>query len=314
MKICKKFLSLQLFFLGGSPYNTPAFYTIINYADFNLGIWYPMGGMHKIVEALSKIAQDLGVSIVTSEEVQKINIDKNKKTANIVSTLKKDYKADYVVVNADYAYAEMNLLEKDFQTYDENYWRKRTMSPSALIIYLGVNKKINNLEHHNLYFNDTWKESFDFIFKNPRWPSNPSYYIHMPSKTDPSMAPEEGESLMILVPVAPGLQDTEEIRNNLAEKIIKHLENLIGEDISNHVVVKRIFSHSNFASDYNAYKGTALGLAHTLGQTAIFRPKNKSKKVKNLFYVGQYTNPGIGVPITMLSSKIVTNLLTKNGL
>ncbi len=218
---------------------------------------------------------------------------------------------DIFVCSADYRNFEVNLLPKESQTYPEEYWEKRTLSPGAFIIYLGIGRKLKNVEHHNLYFNESWEEHFDDVFKQKKWPEKPSYYVHVPSKTDPSVAPSGGETLMFLVPVAAGLFDNSEIRESFAEKIISHFESLIGQKIYPFIKVKRIYAHKDFINEYNSFKGSAFGLAHTLTQTAFFRPKNKSRKLKNLYYVGQYTNPGIGVPICLLSAQITRNLIKR---
>jgi phytoene desaturase len=236
--------------------------------------------------------------------VNKIEVDG--KTAKKVVTEMDSLDADIVVVNADYAYAETHLLPQKNQTYPQKYWDGKAIAPSALLLFLGLNKKLDNLIHHNLYFHPEWEKHFDTIFKKPSWPDEPSYYVSCTSKTDSTVASKDGENIFILVPVAPNLEDTENIREHYYNKILEHLENLIGENIRDAVVVKRIFAHNDFSNRYNAYQGTALGFAHTLRQTAIFRPRHKSKKVKNLYYTGHYTHPGIGVPMVIISSQILS--------
>ncbi|MFT4311338.1 MAG: phytoene desaturase family protein [Candidatus Woesearchaeota archaeon] len=303
----RKIMGYTMVFLGGSPKNTPALYSLMSHGDFNLGVYYPKGGMNALAKALEKQAKKLGVKIKTNTDVKKIKVE-NKK-AKKIKTNKAELSFDKIVVNADYAWAETNLLEKKYQTYNKKYWSKKTIAPSGLIMYLGIKGKVKNLEHHNLMIQNNWMKHFNEIFEKPSWPKAPSYYVCAPSKTDDSVAPKEDENLFVLVPVAPGLKDTEKTRKNYADKIIKDLEKRTGEKIKDRIIVKKIYSQKNFKEDYNAYKGTALGLAQTLFQTALFRPKNKSKKVKNLYYVGQYTNPGTGVPIAMISAKIVTKLI-----
>lgn len=306
----QKIIEFTTVFLGGSPYNTPAFYELISHTDFNQGIFYPQGGIFKIVEALEKICLEFGVIIEKSVEVQKIVVENG--VARQVIGNNKEYDADVVVGNADYHFLETKLLEKKWQTYSDNYWNKKTLSPSGLIIYLGLDKKFAKLEHHNLYFNDSWEDGFKKVYQEPSWPENSSYYVHVPSRTDNSVAPENHETMMILVPVAAGLGDADEIREEQAVKVLQHLERLIGEPITPHIKSKRIFSHRDFISAYHAFRGCAFGLAHTLRQTAMFRPKNFSRKVKNLYFVGQYTNPGVGMPTTLISAQIVANLIKKN--
>lgn len=306
----KQILEYTIVFLGGSPKNTPAFYSIMSHIDFTLGVFYPMGGIYTIVQALEKLCKEYGVAIKTNEEVQQIIVENNTVTA--VRTKRKTYKTDIVISNADYPYTEMHLLPKEAQTYDERYWKKRTLAPSALLIYLGVKGRLKNLQHHNLFFANNWEEHFEQIFKNPQWPDKPSYYVCTPSKTDASVAPAKHENLFVLVPVPAGLDDSDAVRIPYAEKVLSHIEDLIGQKFTKNIIVKKIFSHRDFIERYNAYQGTALGLAHTLKQTAIFRPRMKSKKVKNLYYVGQYTQPGIGMPMCLISAELVAQEVQKH--
>jgi phytoene desaturase len=308
-KDLQKILEFNTVFLGGSPYNTPAFYLLIAHADFNLGVYYPIGGMYKVVEALLKLCQDNNVTLINNQPVIGYRFENNKIIA--VKTSTTEYPTDIVVFTGDYHFNETKLLPQKLQTYNQSFWGKKTLSPSAFIIYLGIEKKIKDAEHHNLYFNQSWEDGFKSIYQKRKWPENPSYYVHIPTKTDPGMAPKGCESLMFLVPVAPGLDDNDDLRERFSKKIIEHFESLIGEKISESIKVKKIFAHRDFIDQYNAYQGSAFGLAHTLLQTAIFRPKNKSKKVKNLYYAGQYTNPGIGVPPCLISAQITVNLINK---
>ncbi len=305
----RKILEYSMVFLGGAPKNTPAIYSLMSHIDFNLGVWYPDGGIGKVVEAMENLCKSLGVNFVFNSPVTKI-ITENGITTG-VQTAHGVIPADIVVANADYHFVETQLLDKEAQTYKESYWEKRTIAPSAYILFLGINKKINGLTHHNLFFDHDWMRHFDSIFEKPEWPEFPSYYVSCPSKTDPSVAPEDSENLFVLVPVAAGLEDGEELRNAYADKIITSLEKTLGETISSNIVVKKVFSQQDFSSRYNAYKGTALGLSHTLRQTAIFRPRHQSKKVANLFYTGQYTHPGIGMPMCLISSQLVADDIKK---
>jgi phytoene desaturase len=305
----KKILEYTMVFLGGSPKNTPALYSLMSHVDFNLGVWYPKGGMNAVARSIHKIAEENGAKFIFGEEVKKINVT-NKKAVSL-TTNKKTYHADKIIVNADYAHAELNLLEQKHQTYNKKYWETRTIAPSGYIMYLGLKKKIPGLKHHTLVLDHDWIRHFNDIFEKPSWPENPSYYVCCPSKTEKEMAPKGKENIFVLVPVAPGLKDTDEIRNQYYDKILAHLETTLGTKIKEHVEVKRIFTHRDFSKTFNAYKGTALGLTHSLLQTAIFRPKHKSKKVKNLYYTGQYTNPGVGVPMTIISSQILREVIKK---
>jgi phytoene desaturase len=300
----KKILQYTMVFLGGSPSNTPAFYSIMSHIDFHLGVFYPMGGMGKVIEGLAKLCKENRVKIVTNQEVKRIHV--RNKHAHSVETQDKTYEADLVISNADYPHTETDLLTSHNQTYSKEYWERKTIAPSAFLLYLGVKGTVKNLSHHTLSFADDWEHHFAQIFDDPAWPDKPSYYVCCPSKTDPSVAPKGHENIFVLVPVAAGLKDTKDVRMKFRSKIISHIEHITGEKIDNRIVVERIFSQQDYASMYNAYKGTALGLAHTLFQTALFRPQNKSKNVDNLYYVGQFTHPGIGVPMCLISAELTT--------
>ncbi|MBN1539982.1 MAG: phytoene desaturase [Candidatus Thermoplasmatota archaeon] len=309
-KDLRKILEYTIVFLGGSPNASPAMYALMSHVDFNLGVWYPMGGMYELSKAFHALCLEQGVEFRFNEEVRKVIVEDGR--ASGVLTDKGRTDADIVVVNADYPHAEIDLLRKGQRTYDERYWSKKKIAPSCVLMYIGLDKRIEGLEHHNLYLSDGWDEHFATIFDKADWPANPSYYVCCPSKTDPSVAPEGMENLFFLVPVAPGLEDTDEVRERYFNDIISHLENLLSEDIMGHIISKRIFTHRDFASKFNAYKGTALGLAHTLKQTAVFRPGHRSKKVRSLYYTGQYTHPGIGVPMVIISSQIIAKEIMKD--
>jgi len=229
-----------------------------------------------------------------------------------VITNKGAYEADVIIVNADYAHSELDFLTKENRTYDDKYWNSMVLAPSAMVVYLGVDYTVDKLVHHNLFLDEDWEHGFDTIFdpKKAAWPENPSYYVNVPSRTDLSAAPKGSDTLFILIPLAPGLEDTPELRESFYNKIMDDLEAKLGENIRDRIVVKRIFALNDFKHRYNAYKGTALGLSHTLRQSALWRPAHKSKKVKNLYYSGHYTHPGIGVPMTLISSQIVVDELS----
>lgn len=303
----QKILEFTTVFLGGSPYITPAFYTLIAHTDFNLQIWHPKGGIYKVIEALEKLCKKYNVKLKTNQEVTKIHIRNNKVYS--VETKTNIYKTDIVVSNADYAFTETKLLSKQYQTYPNEYWKEKTLSPSALMIYLGINKKLKNVSHHNLYFSNTWEKHFEEVYNKPQWPNNPSYYVNIPTITDPSMAPKNSETIIFLVPISAHLKDRNKEREDLANRVISHFEKTIKESFHNNIMVKKLFSNRDFENNYNAYNGAAFGIAHTLLQTGPFRPNNKSRKVKNLYYVGQYTNPGIGLPPCLISAEIVANLI-----
>jgi phytoene desaturase len=303
----RQILEYAMVFLGTSPKAAPAMYSIMSHVDLNLGVFYPDGGLSGVAEAMRRLAEDLGVEIRTEAEVRSINVDRG-----VVRSLETDseaYEGDAVVMNADYAHVETQLLEERFRSLSPRYWRNRVLAPSMFILYLGLNRKLESLQHHNLYFSADWYRHFDTIFERPRWPENPCFYVSCISKTDSHSAPAGCENVFVLVPVAPGMDDSQEVRERYAEDVIRHLESITGERIGDSIAVKRIYSHRDFIKDYNAYGGTALGLAHTLGQTAVFRPSHRSRKVKNLFYTGHYTHPGVGVPMVLISSKVVTDII-----
>lgn len=299
----KKILSYTIVFLGGSPKNTPALFSMLSHVDFNQGVFYPQGGIISLINSLENICKSQKVKIIKNFEVTSIMID-NGKVIGVKSKSKKIF-SDYVISNADLAFTETKLLPEKYQSYPQKYWDKKTIAPSAFILYLGLNKKITKLKHHNLILVNDWEKHFNQIFTHPNWPEKPSYYVCVPSKSDPLVAPKGFENLFILVPIASGLKDTLKKRNKYKDQIISDLENILNQEIKEDIIFKKTFSLNDFKNDYNSYKGTALGLSHTMMQSAFFRPNNRSKKLKNLFFVGQYTNPGIGMPMCVISAEIV---------
>ena len=298
-----KLMEFPVLFLGAVPQNTPALYSLMNYADISLGTWYPEGGMHKIIEGMVKLAEEKGVKFLYNQEVMSMDIA-NKNVQKVV-TQNATYVADAVVASADYHHIDSKILAPEYRNYTEKYWDKRVMAPSSLIFYLGVSKKLNNLQHHNLFFDEDFAQHSHEIYTDPKWPSKPLFYASCPSKTDATVAPEGSENLFLLVPVAPNLPDTEEIREKYYNMIMDRLEKLTGQEIRPYVVYKRGYAHKDFMSDYHAFKGNAYGLANTLFQTAILKPSLKNKHVKNLFYTGQLTVPGPGVPPSLISGQVV---------
>ena len=296
-------LEFPSLFLGSTPDQTPAMYTMMNYADLVLGTWYPMGGMNQIVQAMVKIAEQNGVKIRLNEEVTKINIIKGK--AKEVQIRDEVLTVDTVIAGSDYQHTEQTLLDTSYRTYDEKYWDSRVMSPSSLLFYLGVDKKLPNLLHHNLFFDEDFEKHAQEIYNKPSWPSAPLFYVSAPSKTDPMVAPAGMENLFMLMPLAPGIEDSEQLRDKYFKIMMKRLQDKIGEQFEANIVVKRSFCINDFKEDYHSYKGNAYGLANILSQTAIWKPKMKSHKVKNLFYTGQLTVPGPGVPPSIISGQIV---------
>lgn len=308
-------LEFPVLFLGALPKDIPALYSLMNYADLKLGTWYPDGGMHKIVEAMYALAKEKGVSFYFHHNVTKVNI--NNKLINSVTTItngeERIFDADVVIGAADYHFIETKLLPDQYRTYNENYWKTKTMAPSCIIYYVGINKKLNSIKHHNLFFDVDFDTHADEIYSSPQWPSNPLFYVSATSVTDKTVAPPGCENLFFLVPVAAGLTgDTEELRNSYFEKILTRFEEKIGESVRAFIVYKQSYAVQNFKDDYNAYKGNAYGLANTLFQTAVFKPSLKSKKVKNLYFTGQLTVPGPGVPPSLISGEVVATEIIKH--
>lgn len=302
-------LEFPVLFLGAKPQNIPALYSLMNYADMELGTWYPKGGMYKIVQAMFSIAQEQGAKFKFNHNVMSVEMSNNSITK--VVTNQGTFEADVVVGSADYHHIDQHLLPKTHRNYSPEYWDKRVMAPSSLIFYLGINKKLQNLEHHNLFFDEDFTKHAEEIYDTPKWPNKPLFYVCAPSVTDKTVAPEGSENLFILVPTAPGLQDSEEHREQLFNQVIERLENLTNNTIKNNIVYKRSFAHSDFVNDYNAFKGNAYGLANTLMQTAILKPALKNKHIKNLFYTGQLTVPGPGVPPSIISGRVVASEIAK---
>jgi phytoene desaturase len=298
-----KLLEFPVLFLGATAQKIPAMYSLMNYADLALGTWYPMGGMNEIVKAMVKLAQENGVEILLNTEVQKIKIENNE--AQEIITNQGNFKTDFVVAAADYQYVDQKLLEKPYQNYTAKYWESRTMSPSSLLFYIGLNRKVKNIKHHNLFFDEDLDQHAIEIYDQPQWPSKPLFYVCASSLTDVSVAPENMENLFFLIPLAPGLSDTEELREKYYNLMLERFENITGNKIRGNEIIKRSFAMNDFETEYHSYKGNAYGLANTLTQTAFFKPSMRSKKVKNLLFTGQLTVPGPGVPPAIISGQVV---------
>jgi phytoene desaturase len=304
-----KLLEFPVLFLGATAEKTPALYSLMNYADMSLGTWYPMGGMYKIIEGMVDLAKSQGVKFEYNSAVSALEMNGVK--AKGLWTGAHFKPSDYIVSSADYHHVEQHLIPKEFRRYSEAYWNSRTMAPSSLIFFLGVNKRVKNLLHHNLFFDQDFSTHAKEIYENPQWPTSPQFYVSCPSKTDDSVAPEGCENIFILIPVAPGLKDDEAQREKYYSLVLERLENLIGENIRDHVVYKRSYAHNDFIADYNAFQGNAYGLANTLMQTANLKPGIVNKKIGNLFYTGQLTVPGPGVPPSLISGQVVARELIK---
>ena len=307
-----RLMEFPVLFLGETAQNIPALYSLMNYADIALGTWYPDGGMHKIIEGMVKLAEEKGVKFFYDAEVTSIDIQNGIAKAVLTKDGRK-FDADVVVAGADYNHIDQKVLEPAFRNYDEKYWDKRVMAPGSLLFYLGVDKKLENLRHHNLFFDEPLGPHADAIYTNPRWPEKPLFYASVPSKTDTTVAPEGMENLFLLVPLAPDLEDTEEMREKYYDIIMERLERLTGQEVRSHVIYKRSYAHKDFKTDYHAFKGNAYGLANTLLQTAILKPSLKNKKVKNLYYTGQLTVPGPGVPPSLISGHVVAKEVMKEN-
>ena len=306
-----KILEFPVLFLGAKPSDTPSFYSFMNYADFGLGTFHPKKGMYQVILAIESLAKELGVKIKTESPIEKIMVE-NGQAKGIVSN-GKTYLSDVVLSGADYHHTE-TLLDKPYRQYSENYWSKKTFAPSSLLFYVGFDKKLINVNHHTLFFDVDFDKHAEAIYDTAKWPENPLFYASFPSKTDMNSAPEGKEAGIFLIPLAPGLEDTPVLRDIYFEKIMTRFERLTSQNIKKHIIFRESFCVNDFVNDYNSYKGNAYGMANTLTQTAFLRPKLKSKKIKNLFFTGQLTVPGPGVPPALISGKLVSELITKHHL
>ncbi|MFM2212775.1 MAG: Dehydrosqualene desaturase [Bacteroidota bacterium] len=302
-------LEFPVLFLGAKPSDTPSFYSFMNYADFGLGTWHPKNGMYSVILAMEQLALELGVTINTNATIDKILVEHGTATGIVVNG--SSIKGDIILSGADYHHSE-SLLDEKYRAYSEKYWEKSTFAPSSLLFYVGFDKKIEQVEHHTLFFDVDFDVHAAAIYDTPSWPEEPLFYASFPSKTDSNAAPEGKEAGIFLIPLAPGLQDIPELREEYFEKIISRFEQLTQQSVQNSIIFKESFCVNDFINDYNSYKGNAYGLANTLLQTAFLRPKLKSKKVKNLFFTGQLTVPGPGVPPALISGKLVSELIEKN--
>ncbi len=310
-------LEFPVLFLGALPENTPALYSLMNYADMVGGTWYPKGGMVSVVNGMHKLAIELGVKFEFNVDVSKIKVQEGKaKELSVRAESRTETSAyanfDALVSSADYHFTEQKLLDKEYRNYSEAYWEKRKLAPSSLIFYIGVNKKLPNLLHHTLFFDEDFAKHSAEIYTDPKWPTNPLIYLSCTSHTDKQVAPEGCENLMVLIPVAPGLTDDQKTNDRYFDMVIARIEKQIGVAFKDNIVLRRDFATSDFIKDYNSFKGNAYGLANTLDQTAILKPKIINKKVKNLFYTGQLTVPGPGVPPCLISGKLVAEQVLRN--
>jgi phytoene desaturase len=305
----QQLLQYTLVFLGGSPYNTPALYTLMSHVDFGLGVYYPMGGMRTVVEGVATVAREQGATVHTDQPVVSLQPGPE---GIAVETTDGTTEHDRVVCNAPPAHVEQDLIEGASVSRRAGYWEDRTVGPSAFMLYLGVEGSVESLEHHTLVLPLDWGEHFSSIFDDPAWPENPAYYLNVPSQTDPAVAPKGHETVVILVPVAPGLHDSAPKREQFRDKILSDIAETTGVDLRGRIRVEHSTCVSDYASRFNKQRGTALGLAHTLGQTGPLRPGNRVPGVDRLYYVGGDANPGIGVPMCLLSGKHVAEAINED--
>lgn len=305
----RQILQFPVLFLGAKPSDTPAFYSFMNYADFGLGTWHPKGGMYRVIEAIADLATSLGVKFHTNSPVEKILIENGK--ASGIRTNGKEYRADIVLSGADYHHSEQ-LLPKQNRQYSETYWDRKTFAPSSLLFYVGFDKKLKNVSHHSLFFDTSFQKHARAIYDEPKWPDEPLFYASFPSVTDETCSPEGKEAGIFLIPLAPDLEDTPEIRAQYFDIIMDRFEKLTGQSVKQDILFTESFCVKDFKDAYNSYKGNAYGMANTLFQTAFLRPRIKSKKVDHLYFTGQLTVPGPGVPPSLISGKLAAGLIEKN--
>ncbi|WP_462247548.1 phytoene desaturase family protein [Ekhidna sp.] len=303
-------MEFPILFLGATADNTPALYSLMNYADLSLGTWYPKGGMNAVVQGMVKLAKELNVEMKLGQEVTNFSFSGNQIVS--VNTVHEEYECEMVVAGADYHHIDQHILPPSFQNYSNKYWESRTLAPSSLLFYIGIDKQLPNLEHHTLFFDEDFKKHASEIYDTPQWPSKPLLYVSATSKTDNSVAPKGKENLVVLIPVAPDIEDSEETRERYFLMIMDKLEEYTGENIRDHILTKRSYAHKEFMEDYHSYKGNAYGLANTLRQTAILKPSLKNKKLKNLYYTGQLTVPGPGVPPSLISGEVIAKEIEKD--
>ncbi|MGI9653233.1 phytoene desaturase family protein [Chryseobacterium sp. RLHN22] len=302
-------MEFPVIFLGAAPKDIPALYSLMNYGGYKLGTWYPMGGFYKVIDAMAQIGKEQGVQFHLNSTVEEIKIKNGKAGSIVVNGTEIEF--DTIIASSDYHHTE-NLIQKEYKNYDEEYWKKKTFAPSCLIYYLGFKEKVPNLKHHTLFFENDLDLHTNEIYENKKWPTKPLFYTCCPSKTDKNVAPANGENIFLLMPVATGIDDNEETREKYFLEMIRRLEkHTKSSDLLSKIEYKKSYCINDFKKDYNAYEGNAYGLANTLNQTAVLKPSLRNKRVKNLFYTGQLTVPGPGVPPSIISGKIAATEATK---
>lgn len=303
-------MEFPVLFLGAAPQNTPSLYSLMNYADMELGTWYPMGGMGSVVEAFVRVAQKQGVRMNCGTPVTRIRTSNGIVTG--VETASGLVEADIVVAGADYHHVDQELLDPEQRGYTPSFWEHRTMAPSGLLFYLGFDRRLLGLEHHTLFFDESLDAHSAEIYDEPAWPKKPLFYVSCASKTDPSVAPAGKENMVILIPIAPGLTDDDKTREHYYNVVMERLSKHLGFDPRPHVELKRSYCINDLREDYNAFRGNAYGMANTLTQTGPLRPRMKSRKVRGLYFTGQLTVPGPGVPPAIISGQVAAELIAKD--
>ena len=307
----QQIMQYTLVFLGGAPNNTPALYNLMSHVDFNMGVYYPENGLGGVVDGMVELGEELGVDFRTDTPAAEI---RGREGAFVTRTRDgEEFYSDYVVSDADYRHTEMELLPPEKRQYDADYWDSRTYAPSAFLLYLGVEGDVDPLAHHSLVLPTDWEDHFETIFEDPQWPDDPAYYLCVPSQTDDTVAPDGHSNLFALVPVAAGLEDTPELRETYRDLVLDDVEANTGVDLRDRIVVEETFCVNDFADRYNSTQGTALGLAHTLRQTALFRPSHRSSAVDGLYFTGAFTTPGIGVPMCLISGQLTAEAMADHA-
>ncbi len=313
----RRMLEFPVVFLGSSPKKTPAMYTLMSHIDFDLGTWYPEGGFGAVVRAMQQVAETQGATFHFNQEVVAIEVEQarsgrrpGRATGVRVRTAtggEERIEADIVVANADYPHVETSLLPAEYQSISEKKWKRAALAPAVLNFYLGFDRRLDEFAHHTFFFDSDWETHFDAVYANPRWIDDPLFYLHVPSKTDPSAAPADHEAVFLLIPIAPGLSDSPERRQVYLDHALTRMEQRTGRNLRRHLVFQESMSLTDFSRDYNAFMGNAFGLGQTLFQTAWFRAANRSRKVGNLYYAGQYTVPGTGTTMSMISGEVAAD-------
>jgi phytoene desaturase len=306
----RRMLEFPVVFLGSDPKRTPAMYTLMNHIDFNLGTWYPDGGFGAVVRAMQRVAEAQGAVFHFNQEAVRIELDDARRVRAVVTRdaagAEQRHEADVVIANADYHHVERDLLPEEARSISQRRWRRAALAPAVLNFYLGFDRPLDEFKHHTFFFDSDWDEHFDAVYRNPRWIDDPLFYLHVPSRTDPSCAPPGQEAAFVLIPIAPGLPDSSERRQVYLDRALTRMEERTGKPLRRHLVFTESMSVSDFSADYNAFRGNAFGLGQTLFQTAWFRHANRSKKVPNLYFAGQYTVPGTGTTMSMISGEVAT--------